>query len=255
MKYLKLLHDVKLFRSVAKKLLIGFPVKQKFYTGHIYMDAVDHSWAWTGSQSYEAFDRELQDKLYELSLSKSKLIDIGNNIGAISLGILLRNKTINVIAIEPNPFAIKYFRKSLKKNKLTNRCNIIEAVVSSNNLDKGFDLTGSVVGHISNDSKLKVKSLIFWDSLRELAKNDSTLVKIDIEGYETDILYCIPLDVHKIKNLTMVFELHPKGFNKIGDPNLCIKKLKESGFKVFDFYEQDITNVNEDEFSQILVRS
>ncbi|GGE44408.1 FkbM family methyltransferase [Pedobacter psychrotolerans] len=248
------IHKIKIFRKLAKKIFLGFPIKQSFYTGIIFMDAVEHSWAWTGKRRYESFDKELQDKLYEVSLSKSKFIDIGSNIGAISLGILLRNKNINVIAVEPNPFAIKYFKKSLKKNKVLDRCYIIEAVVSSNNIEKGFDITGSVVGHVVDTSDFKVKSLIFWDFIKEVVHdNEPVLIKVDIEGYETDILNSIPQDISKLKNLTIILELHPKGFNKIGDPNFCLKQLNDSGLKAFDFNGQEIRNVQENEFSQIIV--
>jgi len=65
------IHKIEIFRKLAKKIFIGFPVKQSFYTGKIFMDAVEHSWAWTGKITYQSFDKELQDELYEVSLSKS----------------------------------------------------------------------------------------------------------------------------------------------------------------------------------------
>ena len=52
--------------------------------------------------------------------------------------------------------------------------------------------------------------------------NEPALIKIDIEGYEIDILRSIPKDISKLRDLTIILELHPKGFNKIGDPNFCI---------------------------------
>ncbi|MES2650189.1 MAG: FkbM family methyltransferase [Bacteroidota bacterium] len=255
MNILTKIHSVKLFRVIAKKIFSGFPIQQNFYSGKIFMDAVEHSWAWTGTRSYETFDKELQDKLYNLSLTASKFVDIGSNIGAISLGILLRNNQINVIAIEPNPFAIKYFKKSLIKNKLVNRCQIIEAVVSSNAIEKNFDPSGSVVGHIVSDGGLKVKSLAFWDFIKTTSSNEKLLVKVDIEGFETDILSSIPKDITKIENLTLVFELHPKGLNNVADPNFCVNQLLNSGFKVIDFYDQEINTVNENEFSQIIAKT
>lgn len=255
MSLLRKIHSIKIFRILAKKIFTGYPIKQNFYTGKIYMDAVEHSWAWTGTRRYETFDKELQDKLYELSLTHSKFIDIGSNIGAISLGILIRNKNINVIAVEPNPFATKYFKKSIIKNKLEQRCQIIEAVVSSNTIEKNFDTSGSVLGHITEEAGLKVKSLAFWDFIKRIADNEKTLVKVDIEGFETDILSTIPPRPNELENLTFVFELHPKGLNNVGDPNFCINQLINSGLKVFDFNNQEIKEVNENEFSQIIVKN
>lgn len=255
MSLLEKLHSIKILRHIAKKIFVGFPIKQNFYNGKIYMDAVEHSWAWTGTRRYESFDKDLQDKIYQLSLTKSKFIDIGSNIGAISLAILLRNKHINVIAIEPNPAAIKYFNKSLKANKLANRCEIIEAVVSSNDIEKKFDPSGSVIGHIVNEGGLTVKSIIFWDFITNMAISAQILVKVDIEGFETDILNYIPNNIEEIRSLTLIFELHPKGFNGVGDPNFCIKQLNNAGLTVFDFDDHEIKEVNENEFSQIIVKN
>ncbi len=246
------LHSFKILRTLAKKLFSGIYITQKFYAGTIFMDAIEHSWAWTGTRRYESFDVELQNKLLEISLEKTKFIDIGCNIGAMSLSMLLRNPDISVIAIDPNKKALLCLKKSLTKNGLLNRCEIIEAIVGVDENVQQFKSAGSVTGHVASDGNETVQSINFWKFIQTLSAKEELLVKMDIEGYESHLFNSIPGNLSSIKNLTMIIELHPKGFNTHGDPNLCVDKLRQSGFSIKYFNGDPIFEVEEDKISQII---
>jgi FkbM family methyltransferase len=226
-------------------------LKQSFYDGKICLDAVEHSWAWTGDRRYKTFDKDLQDQLLTLSEDYELFIDIGSNIGAMTLSLLLRNPTVKALCIDPNARAVSLLEKSLILNKLTERASIIEAVVSDQDGELMFDDTGSVVGHISDRGK-KVKSIDFL-KLIDQHSDKKCLIKIDIEGFEVNLLE-LTSKLNNLSNLCFVIELHPMNFNNIGNPNFCLECLLNSGANVKDLKGQQIKKITNDKnFIQLIV--
>ena len=70
-------HKFSVLRQLAKKVGKSINIKQRFYSGYIFLNAVDHSWAWTGSRNYNTFDKKLQDFIHSTSKGFNNFIDIG----------------------------------------------------------------------------------------------------------------------------------------------------------------------------------
>jgi FkbM family methyltransferase len=250
MNVVQFFHKFKAFRELAKKVGKRINIKQRFYTGYIFLNAVDHSWAWTGDRDYQTFDKELQDFIYTTSKGFDQFIDMGSNIGVLTLGTLLNNPTINAVAIEPNHLAVTLLKKSLSYNHLNNRCRVIEAAVGNEEGVIKFDEAGSVTGHISDTGK-EVKIISFSNTLNEFT-GSKTLVKIDIEGYEAAILK----DLDKITNLhnfAFIIELHPFGFNGEGNPQAVMEILKTHGATITDLKFNKIDNVKPQDITLLYV--
>jgi hypothetical protein len=75
------LHRIAFLRRWAKRIAAGWTITQPFHGGVICLDAVEHSWAWTGTRRLENFEREVQDRLLERLRGRELLSDIGSNIG------------------------------------------------------------------------------------------------------------------------------------------------------------------------------
>jgi methylase of polypeptide subunit release factors len=104
-------HQFKGLRNVAKVAAQNINLKQKFYGGKIFLNAVDHSWAWTGTDRYESFDGALQKFIYDTSVGCSHFIDIGCNIGVMSIGTLFNNQQIKVVAVDANKKTIRLLKR------------------------------------------------------------------------------------------------------------------------------------------------
>jgi FkbM family methyltransferase len=245
------LHQFSVLRTIAKKFLHEYTLQQPFHSGVICLDAVEHSWAWTGNRRYETFDSDLQDKLLSLSQNYEILIDIGSNIGAMSLSILLRNPHIKAICLDPNSRAIALLRNSIRLNKLADRADVIQAAVSDVDGVINFDDSGSVTGHISQLGK-QVNSVSF---ARVINENTSLkcLIKIDIEGFEINLLKSLT-DIKNLNNVCFIIELHPLHFNLIGNPNDCLKMLLDSGAIVEDLRGQHLHQVENKNFTQVIAK-
>lgn len=250
MSIVKFFHKFKILRQLAKKVGKSINIKQRFYSGYIFLNAVDHSCGWTGDWDYNTFDKKLQDFIHHTSKGFNNFIDIGSNIGVMTLGTLLTNPTIKAVAIDPNHLAIKLLKKSLRYNRLDGRCRTIEAAVGNEDGFITFDDAGSVIGHVSETGKV-VKKISFSNALSEF-KNQKTLVKIDIEGYETVILK----DLKKIQNLSefaFIIEVHPLGFNDVGNPDTVIDILKTHNAIITDLDANEITKVKPEEITLLYV--
>lgn len=242
------LHKVAALRSLAKRLMHGVTVRQSFHRGVICLDAVEHSWAWTGMHRYETFDRDLQDKLLALSQDCGLLLDIGCNIGAMTLSVLMRNRNIQAVCIDPNFRALDLLKRSMRINQFERRVRIIEAAVSDEENIVCFDDTGSVTGHISGAGR-NVKALKFDHLIDSHAAQQRCLVKMDIEGFETVALRRLANMKH-LDNVCLVIELHPLGFNGVGDPQRCLELLRASGATVTRLEGKELKEINSGDFTQ-----
>lgn len=241
-----------LIRLIGKRIFKGCTIKQSFHNGVICLDAVEHSWAWLGHSRYETFDRELQEKLLSLSKKYEIMIDIGCNIGAMALYVVLKNPNIKAICIDPNSRAINLLNESMRINRLTHRVNTIKAAVSDKEGIINFDKVGSVMGHIDRLAS-PVKSISFTRLINDYSFSARCLVKIDVEGFETVLMRQLS-GLHNLNKLCLVVELHPLKFNDFGNPKECLNLLLTTGAIVQDLKGQPISQVEENKITQIIAR-
>lgn len=149
MSIVRFFHRFGFLRQLAKAFAKKIYLKQKFHSGYIFFNAVDHSWAWTGEMRYNTFDADLQNYIHQASFKYDHFVDVGCNIGVMTIGTLLKNNRINALAIDANKDAINLLKKSLRYNKLSNRCQVLNAVFGNTDGFMKFDGAGSVIGHVS----------------------------------------------------------------------------------------------------------
>ncbi len=248
---LKKLHKIAILRRIAKKIVPPISISQKFYTGRIYLDIKEHSWAWAGKHTYESFDRSIQNFIYKKSIENEIFIDIGANIGVMTLCVLLQNKSIKVISVEPNKRAVYLLKKTLTKNNLANRCTVINAAVGTQDGTTGFDETGSVTGHIVENAKTKVPMISFIDLLSSY-NTKKCLVKIDIEGYEAEIMPVLT-NLKNKHNFTFIIEIHSQNICELGNPSSVINTLKEQNAIIKDFSGKIVNTIDENSITNVIV--
>lgn len=235
------LHQFKPLRDAAKVVAQKVDLKQKFYGGYIFLNAVDHSWAWTGKDRYETFDIDLQNFIYQTSKGYDYFVDIGCNVGVLSLGTLFHNETVKVIAVDANIKTINLLNKSLAYNKLAKRCAVVCKAIGNQNGTIKFDIEGSVTGHVS-EKGTEVELVKLSDFLR-LYGQSKTFVKIDIEGYEMQIINEFA-GIQNLSNFKFIIELHPIGFNGIGDPQNFLAQLKNMNANITGLDGKAITEID-----------
>lgn len=236
------LHRFKSLRNLAKKILRNRTIRQPFYNGFIYFNAVDFSFLWTNNVRAENHDRLIQDKLLELSKQNDVFVDIGSNIGIMTLNVALRNPDIKIRAIDPNVEILNYLKKSIAESKISKNI-VVENVAVSDYSGKAFmDFSnGSYAGHIAQ-AGVEVQVRDFRELLDEY-RLTKTLFKIDIEGVEKLLISLLTREKNKLH--TYVIEMHPQGFNGISDPPGSVGLLLKEGFTITSVTGEAITDVNQ----------
>jgi len=235
----KFLYRFKVIRQLAKKVLKYKTIYQPFYNGVICFNAVEFGFFWLKDASCEKIDKDIQDKLFALSLEKDYFIDIGSNIGIMTLSVALRNHRINIMAYDPNEFVLGYLKKSIKKNNLSDRVVAINAAVSdqAGTAYMNFSI-GPYSGHLA-DKGTQVEVIDFGSLLKEF-NDKKTLFKMDIEGFEKNLVSVLV----KEKNPAhcFVIEIHPKGLNGISDPDFVLQQLFNNNYTVKDVNGKKVTS-------------
>jgi FkbM family methyltransferase len=236
------LHSLRALRAAGKKLLKNRVVKQPFHTGVICMDAVEHSWAWTGVHRLDARDAPIQERLLALSRGCNAMVDVGSNLGAMAISVALRNRDIRITCVEPNGRACELLRQSLVLNRVSDRVIVVEAVAGDRDGEIGFEEGGSTTGHVAPNGAVVKPMIDFARLVDDHAAQGRCLVKIDVEGFETELLSNLGRVKH-LANLALLVEVHAQGFNGCGDPRACGERLRESGAIVTGLDGQPITSV------------
>lgn len=249
----KLLHKSFLLRKIARVIFSHATLTQRFYKGKISFDAVEHSWAWTGQNRYETFDQPLQKALHLASTKHHHFIDLGSNIGAMTIGTLLHNPAITATAVDANARAVRLLKKSLKINKLSHRCEIIHAAITDTDIGQiFFDETGSVTGHVTENGKA-VRAIQLSGLLNRFEPDKKILVKMDVEGYEAVLVEDLK-HVTNLANFTFFIEVHAAGFNDVGNPAHVFTTLKKLDAKITDLSNQELNELHPEMITQIIVR-
>lgn len=220
------LHRFSFLRRAARLLARGRTVTQPFHGGSICLDAVEHSWAWTGDRRLEDFERPVQDRLVELTASRPLFIDLGCNIGVMTLSVLLRRPGTRSVSVDANARAAALLRQSLRVNRLESRAEVLATAVSAGAPSLAFAPEGSFTGHARADGNL-VPAVPLATLLARHATGPC-VIKLDLEGYEAELAGCLAT-LPALPGSVLVIELHPRGFNQLGDPLKVLDALRGRG--------------------------
>jgi FkbM family methyltransferase len=119
-------------------------------------------------------------------------LDLGANIGAITIPVKNKRKDIKVVCVEASPWIYSYLDKNLKMNKVSDIQSLNRALYYSDNEILNFyspvekfgkgSLSPVFTNQITPVTTIKVDTLV-----RELEISKVDLIKIDVEGFEYQV--------------------------------------------------------------------
>jgi FkbM family methyltransferase len=185
------------------------------------------------------FNEIFLDRWYERASEPppgATMLDIGANIGAVSLFWAARAPTLSIHAYEPNPSAVETLRQNIEVNNLRGRVEFFPEAVGAGTgeLDLWVDIptdfsTGYLdVSPVEGGRRIAVPMVGMEEVWSRLDQREIWLLKIDTEGAEADILEGAPRALLEATQMAIV-EYHDNICP--GASDRCRQVLASAGFR------------------------
>jgi FkbM family methyltransferase len=159
--------------------------------------------------------------------------DVGANVGAFTL---LSSSLLNVktIAFEPLPETFSYLEENIDLNTRKSNLTLINSGIGSKPGELSFTKTLGATNHVATDkehqSHQTLTKPITTIDLESIQNGSPTVIKIDVEGFETNVIKGAK-ETLKDPNLNVVLiELRNHGVRYNFDENLIHQAMLKSGF-------------------------
>jgi FkbM family methyltransferase len=140
---------------------------------------------------WESSSREV---FSELSKESNTVFDIGAYTGIYSLIAAKSNKNLRVFSFEPNPELFNALTKNIKNN-FASRCNLqqfaLDKVSGNDYLYLNHDVyssVGSLIETLPGQKKILIEKTTLDKFCQEKSIERIDLMKIDVEGFEVNVL-------------------------------------------------------------------
>ena len=200
-----------------------------------------------------------ENKLYNIKKylnynGKHILVDIGSNVGSVTLPLAKLFYLSTIISIEPTKFAFSKLKKNLKLNpSFKHRVKLLNIFISDEKKNVNF---------VHSSWKLEVKDKrhkVHFGTLKKTSNKTQSLsqvlnkvgkkidfIKIDVDGYEINVLKSGKKLINKYKPL-IYFEFAPYLYKEFGySPKILIDFIKkELNYTFLNENFNEVQNVNE----------
>lgn len=173
------------------------------------------------------------DESYKFnSKSQSPIIyDCGSNIGISCLYFLTKYQNSKIIAFEPDPLVFSTLKENITKNGFNSRVELNEKAVwtsegelnfFSDGADSGFVFSNKIAGNKSVKS-ISLKSFLEKETIVDM-------LKIDIEGAESEVIPDIKSELYKVQNLFIEYHSFRNKKQNLGE---ILDILSKEGFRYY----------------------
>lgn len=197
------------------------------------------------------YEIEVTEKiLSELLKSKQPVfIDIGANLGLISLNVLSKIPNTRVYAFEPGPHQNLLFSKTISRNDLTSKISLYDEALSNTIGFSDFVIHPTIhsagdgfidTGRAGKGEKIKVKTTTLDKWWSDNKKPSVNVLKIDVEGSEFLILQGGAHLIKKEKPFILM-EFYPPHFDKYPYSETDVLQwFSNMEYSVFDCYTDQL---------------
>lgn len=193
---------------------------------------------------------EFEDMMFLLHFLRIEdtFVDIGANVGVYSI---LASSEIGakVIAIEPIKSTFKILSQNILLNNSQNNVVLLNMGVGEKRQELLFSSSKDTVNHVL-DEKIDItpleSELVQVERLDEILLNKNpTIIKIDVEGFETNVINGAFQVLSNINLKAIIIELNGTGFRYGFDDKLLHDKIISYGFTpyIYEPFERKLTKI------------
>lgn len=196
------------------------------------------------------YEQETSDYIVDHLPENGVFLDLGANIGAVTIPVQARRKDARIVCVEAAPWIFKCLERNLTFNGAVNTTAVNRAL---------FDTDGEILNFYAPEEKFGKGSLspVFTDKevsvitmkvdslLKDLQIEKVDLIKIDVEGYEYHVFKGAAALLGGPDAPDIIFEFvdwaeRQAGNIKIGDSQLI---LRDMGYRIYAFSGKGIMKV------------
>lgn len=181
---------------------------------------------------------EFQDMAFLLHFLREgdNFLDIGSNVGSYSL-LASGVRKARTIAFEPIASTFGLLASNITLNKLDNLVTPVNAAVGASKGTLVFTSDADTTNHVLEDASVaentvKVPVVTIDESLENLSPS---LIKIDVEGYETEALKGMAKTLDLLPLKAIIIELNGSGARYGYDENAIHQLLLSKKFKPYTY--------------------
>jgi FkbM family methyltransferase len=191
---------------------------------------------------YEPFSRAV---FSSSAIGCDVVLDIGAHMGFFSMVSLESNPSARLIAVEASPQNFNVLSRNLNTWTEQGRAKAIFGAFGGSEIERELHLTENIdncglAGHpiSTTSSKLTVPG-INSESLG-IASGSKILAKVDVEGYEFEVVQELLLLERAECELRLLIEFNPKTIRHAGfKPESLLKLIFDAGYRVFLLHEAE----------------
>lgn len=176
---------------------------------------------------------------------KDLFVDVGANIGSYTV---LASSEVGTctIAVEPVPSTFRILKENIKSNSIEKKVTALNIAFAGKAGTLNITPDLGTCNYIVNDDNHSNIS-IFANTFDDVVKIDcNTLVKIDVEGYETEVLNGMSQSLKSKKLKAIIIELMGSGERYGYDESKIHEKLISLGFVPYAYkpFERNLIKLN-----------
>lgn len=193
------------------------------------------------------------------NIPKPTFIDIGANIGLISLYMLDKFPDLDVYAFEPSPYQHDLFEMTIKENKLADRVSLYKSAVSNENGHIKFfkhneaNCSGDGIKNTNRGGAgdfIEVKTIKLDSWWEEKNKPKIDLIKIDVEGAEFLVFQGAINLITECKPV-LFFEMQESNYKFYDyDWKNILDLLEPAGYSIYTENNEKLTRENAESIMQ-----
>ncbi|HXB42846.1 MAG TPA: FkbM family methyltransferase [Puia sp.] len=188
------------------------------------------------------FEKETSDFFASVLPANGVFLDLGANIGTITVPLIKKRQDIKIVCVEAAPWIFNYLEKNLARNHARNVTAINKVLFYTDNEEVNFYSPGDKFGKgslspVFTDKLVKVKTIKVDSLVQEMEIPKVDIIKIDVEGYEYHVFKGAVDLLSKADAPDIVFEFvdwaegNAKGI-QVGDAQQILLDL---GYRIYHF--------------------
>lgn len=135
------------------------------------------------------YEEETIKFINKLLPKNGTFLDLGANIGAISVPISVIRPDVKIIAVEAAPWIFSYLKTNIENNKSKNVSLINNALFNEDNIEMNFFAPDEKFGKgslapVFTQHGVKVRTITVDSLVKQLNIDKVDVIKIDVEGFE-----------------------------------------------------------------------